>query len=98
MREIETFVYLGCEIRKDGDIRNQVGIRFGKAGAAFRTMSYACNEDDISMRTKLKLLSTIVMSVLIYIRMRVKERIKRGRGSCEKISNDCLTKIMKIRW
>ena len=31
MREVEKFVYLGCEIRKDGDIRNEVGIRIGKA-------------------------------------------------------------------
>ena len=97
MREVEKFVYLGCEIRKDGDIRDEVGIRIGKAGTAFRTMSNVWNEDGISVKTKLKLLNSIVMSVLMYgceswkgLR-EIEERVRR-------FESGCLRKIMKIRW
>ena len=48
--------YLGCELRKYGDIRNEINIRIGKAGAAFRGLSKVWNEKGISLRTKFKLL------------------------------------------
>ena len=38
IQEVEKFVYLGCEISKDGDIRKEVSIRTGKAVAAVRNM------------------------------------------------------------
>ena len=97
LREVDKFVYLGCELRKDGDIRNEVGIRIGKAGASFRAMSNVWNEDGISLRTKLKLFNSIVMSVLMYgceswkgLR-EVEDRLRR-------FESGCLRKIMKIRW
>ena len=39
LQEPDKFVYLGSELRMDGDIRNEVGMRIGKAGASFRAMS-----------------------------------------------------------
>ena len=36
IQEVEKLVYLGCEVRKDGNIRNEVGTRIGKAGAELR--------------------------------------------------------------
>ena len=66
IQEVEKFVYLGCEVRKDGDIRNKVGIRIGKAGAEFRNMNKVWNESGVSLRTKLKLINSIVLSVLFY--------------------------------
>ena len=53
-------------MRKDGDIRNEVGIRYGKAGAAFRNMVRVWNESGLSLRTKLKIFNSIVLSVLLY--------------------------------
>ena len=38
LQEVEKFVYLKCEFWEDWDIRNEVGIRIGKAGAAFRNL------------------------------------------------------------
>ena len=38
IQEVEKFVYLGCDVRKDGDIRTEVRIIIGKAGALFKNM------------------------------------------------------------
>ena len=91
------FAYLGCAVRKDGDIRNEVGIRIGKAGAAFRNMEKVWNENGMSLRTKLKLFNSIVLSVLLYgceswkgLR-EIEERVRR-------FESGCLRKILKIRW
>ena len=60
------FGFLGCEIRNEGDIRNEVGIRIEKAEAAFRNMEKVLNENGMTLRTKLKLLNSIVLSELLY--------------------------------
>ena len=31
LKEVEKFTYLGCEFRKDGNVRNEVGNRIEKA-------------------------------------------------------------------
>ena len=90
-------MYLGCEMQNDGDIRNEIGIRIGKAGAAFRAMENVWNESGMSLRTKLKLFNSIVLSVLLYgseswkgLRQ-VEDRVRR-------FESICLRKILKIRW
>ena len=35
LKEVEKFTHLGCEIRRDSNIWNEVGIRIGKLGSAF---------------------------------------------------------------
>ena len=37
-QEVEKIVYLGCEMRKVEDIRNEVGNRISKTGAVFRNL------------------------------------------------------------
>ena len=54
LKEVENFTNLGCEIRKDGNVRNEVGISIGKAGAAFRTLNTVWGAQNISLATKLK--------------------------------------------
>ena len=97
LREYEKLVYLACDIRKDGYIRNEVGFRIGKAGAAFRTMSNVWSEHRISARITLMFLNSIAMSVLVYgcesmkVLRELKDRVRRFRSGC-------LRKIMKIIW
>ena len=43
IQEVEKLVYLGCEVRKGGDVRNEVGIRINKACTAFRKMERVWN-------------------------------------------------------
>ena len=66
IQEVEKFVYLKWEFTKDGDIRKEVGIKIDKAGAAFRIMVKVLNEDGTSLRTKLKLLTSIVLCVMLF--------------------------------
>ena len=97
LKEVQKFVYLGCEMQNDGDIRNEIGIRIGKAGAAFRTMENVWNESGMSLPTKLRLFNSIVLSVLLYgseswkgLRQ-IEERVRR-------FESICLRKILNIRW
>ena len=45
LKKVEKLVYLGYEIRKDSDIKNEFGIRIDKAGAAFKNLEQVWNED-----------------------------------------------------
>ena len=97
LKKVENLVYLGCEIRKDGDIRNEVGIRNGKAGAAFKNMEKIWNEDGMSLRTKLKLVNGIILLDLLF----VCESWKGPREIADRVKifeSGCLRKILKIRW
>ena len=97
IQEVEKFVYLGCEVRKDGDIRKEVGITIDKAGAAFKNMERVWNKNGVCLRTKLKLFNSIVLSVLLYGceswkgLKEVDERVRR-------FESGGLRKIVKIRW
>ena len=66
LKEVEKFTYLGCDIRQDGNIRNEVGIRIEKVGSAVRTLNKVWNAQNISLLKKLKLFNSIVVSILIY--------------------------------
>ena len=96
IQELGKFVYFGCEISKYGDIRKQVSFGIGKAGTAFRNMEKVLNEDDMSLRTKLKLFNSIVVSVLLY-----GCETWKGLGEIEervgRFESGCLRKNVKMR-
>ena len=86
---------LGCEMRNEGDIKNWVSIRIGKAEAAFRNMEKVWIENCMSMCTKIKLFNSIILSVLWYgseswkgLR-EIEERVRRFKSVY-------IRKIMKI--
>ena len=97
LKEVEKFTYLGCEIRQDGNIRNEVGIRVGKAGSAFRTLNKVWNAQNISLSTKLKLFSSIVISILIY-GCESWKGLKEIENRVRRFESGCLRKILNIRW
>ena len=55
LKERHWYTYLGCSIANDGDVKNDIGIRIGKAGAAFRSMGRVLNDNNISLKTEIKL-------------------------------------------
>ena len=85
------------DVENDEDIRNGVGIRLGKTGAAFRNMEKFWNTNGMSLRSKLKLFKSILLSVLLY-----GSQSWKGLGEIEervwRFESVCLRKIMKIRW
>ena len=97
IQEVDKFVYLGCEVRKDGNIRNEVGIRIGKACAAFKNMEKVWNENGISLRTKLKLFNSIVLSVLLY-GCESWKGLREVENRVRRFESGCLRKILNIRW
>ena len=54
------------QYHNDGDIRNEIHIRIGKAAAAFRNMSKVWSNGTVSLRTKIRLYESIVTSILLY--------------------------------
>ena len=97
LREVEKFVYLGCEIRQDGDVRNEVGIRIGKAGSSFRMLHKVWNAHNVTLPTKLKLFNSIVISVLIY-GCESWKGLKEVENRVRRFESGCLRKILNIRW
>ena len=97
IKEVEKFMYLGCELRQDGDIRNEIGIRIGKAGSAFRMMNKVWNENGMSLATKLKLFNSIVISVLLY-GCESWKGLKEIENRVRRFESTCLRKIMDIQW
>ena len=81
-------MYLGCEVRNNGDVACEVGIRIGKAGAAFRNIQRVSNENGVSLRPKLKIFKSIGLSVLLYeceswkCLKDFEERVKRFESGC----------------
>ena len=89
IQEAEKFVYLGCKVREDGDIRNEVGIRIRQAGTAFRNMERVMNENGMSFRTKFNLFNSFVSSVLLYGSQSWKG-LKEIRESVSRFESVCL--------
>ena len=96
IHEVEKFVYLGCEISKDGDVRKEVSIRIGEAGAASKNKEKVWIEDGMSLLTKLKLFNSVVPSVLLYGCESWKE-LREFEERVRRFESGCLRKIMKRR-
>ena len=97
LKEVEQFTYLGCNITNDGDIRNEINIRIGKAGAAFRNMSKVWSNRIISLRTKIRLYDSIVTSILLYGSESWKG-LKEIEERVRIFESGCLRRIMNVRW
>ena len=66
LEEVDHFTYLGSELTVDGDIRREVNIRIGKAGAAFKKLNKVWSNSGLSVSLKIKLFGALVLSVLTY--------------------------------
>ena len=66
INEVPKVTYLRCEISRDANVRNEINIRIGKAGAAFIMLNNVWRAHNMSLSTKLTLFNSIVVSVLIY--------------------------------
>ena len=97
LKEAEQFTYLGCSITNDGDIRNEINIRIGKAGAAFRNMSKVWSNGTISLRTKIRLYDSIITSILLYGSESWKG-LKEIEERVRIFESGCLRRIMNVRW
>ena len=97
LEDVDHFTYLGGIVTKTGGCDEDIKGRIGKARAQFNRMRKTWNSPIFYIKTKVRLLNTIVISVLIY----GCETWKMNEGDKKKLDsfqNNCLRKKMRIRW
>ena len=97
VEEVDHFTYLGGCVERDGDIKREVSIRIAKAAAAFKSLNNVWSSKIVSLKTKLRLFNSNVLSVLTY----AAESWKSSKATDRRIDsfeNKCLRKIMSIKW
>ena len=62
----ETFTYLGSVVRQDGGTNDDIQSRLSKARNAFRSLDAVWRSSQYSIKTKLKLYQSCVLSALLY--------------------------------
>ena len=66
LEEVDSFTYLGSVIDKEGGTDVDVGVRIGKARAAFNMLGNIWKSKEIRTETKLRIFNSNVKSVLLY--------------------------------
>ena len=66
VKEVESFVYLGSTITKQGETDEDVTSRIGKARGAFIMLKKVWTSKEISTETKMRIFNSNVKSVLFY--------------------------------
>ena len=97
IKEVESFVYLGSVVDKQGGTDRDVAARIGKARGAFVMLKNIWASKTIRTRTKLRTFNSNVKSVLLY----GCETWRTTKSVLQKIQtffNTCLRRIYKIRW
>ena len=95
-KEVDNFCYLGSTISKDGDCRHDIDRRIILARLAFKSLNNLWRQTNISIKTKLRIFTTNVLSVLSY-----GAETWKSNKSIEKrlntFQNHCLRNILKIK-
>ena len=97
IREVESFVYLGSVIDRQGGTDRDVTARIGKARTAFVILKNIWASREISTNTKLRIFNSNVKSVLLYGYETWRET-KNIHRKIQTFFNNCLRRIFKIRW
>jgi len=66
IEDVESFVYLGSKVTKDGGTTQDVAQRIQKANGAFVQLYPVWRNNKISTRTKLRIFRSNVKAVLLY--------------------------------
>jgi hypothetical protein len=97
IEDVESFVYLGSKVTKDGGTAQDVVQRIQKANGAFVQLHPVWRNNKISIRTKHRIFRSNVNAVLLY----GCETWKVAKNTTTKLQvfvNRCLRRIMNIHW
>ena len=97
IREVQSFIYLGSVVDRQGGTDQDVKARTGKARAAFVMLKNIWASTEIRTTTKLRIFNANVKSVLLY----GAETWRMTKATLHKIQtflNSCLRRIFNIRW
>ena len=96
IEDVESFVYLGSKVTKDGGTTQDVAQRIQKANGAFVQLYPVWRNNNISITTKLRIFHSNVKSVLLY----GSETWKVAKTTASKLQvfvNRCLQRILNIQ-
>lgn len=97
IEDVESFVYLGSKVTKDGGTTQDVAQRIQKANGAFVQLYPVWRNNNISTKTKLRIFRSNVKSVLLY----GSETWRVAKTTISKLQvfvNRCLRRILNIHW
>ena len=97
IEEVAEFTYLGTKVTTDGDSEIEVKVRISKARGAFRSLKSTWMSSSISLKTKVHIFKSNILSVLPY----GAESWKVTKSVCQKLEvfqNKCLRRILGIYW
>ena len=97
IKEVESFVYLGSVLDKEGGTDRDVAARIGKARGAFIMLKNIWASKGINTRTKLRIFNSNVKSVLLY-GCETWRTTKKILQRIQTFINTCLRRIYNIRW
>ena len=97
IKEVESFVYLGSVIDKQGGTDKDVTARIGKARTAFVLLRKILASGEITLRTKLRIFNSNVKSILLY-GCETWRTTKAMQVKIQTFINTCLRRIFNIRW
>ena len=63
---VERFTYLGSVISRDGDVEADINTRLAKAAAVFRRLDNVWRSSTLSLKIKLDLYTSLIVSTAIY--------------------------------
>ncbi|XP_062587192.1 uncharacterized protein LOC134248835 [Saccostrea cucullata] len=97
IKEVESFIYLGSVVDRQGGTDRDIKSRIGKARTAFTMLKNIWASKIIPITTKLRILNSSVKSILLY----GAETWRMTKATLQKIQtfyNTCLRRIFNIRW
>ena len=97
VEEVQKFPYLGSIVTRDGGTDQDITARIGKATAAYKILMPVWRSGSISKKTKLRIFSSNVKSVLLY-GCETWRITKTGMTKLQTFVNRCLRHILHIRW
>jgi hypothetical protein len=94
---MDSFIYLGSMVAKDGGVAQDVSQWIQKAKGAFIQLYLVWKNSRISARTKLRIFHNNVKSVLLY-GSETWTVIKTTTSKLQTFVNHCLRRILNIHW
>ena len=97
IEEVDSFMYLGANVTKDGGSTAEIKKRIGLASTTFKRFSSIWQATDIGRKTRVSLFKSLVLSVLLY-GCETWKLTKREEKKLDAFQTKCLRRIFKIRW
>lgn len=97
IEDTETFTYLGGIVTTEGGCDQDINSRLGKAKQQFRRLKKIWNTSKLSLRTKVRLFNSLVISVLTY-GSETWKTTEKDKKKLDTFQNRCLRQILRVRW